>query len=98
MSWRETLSAGFHRAREEAERALDKGKAKVEELQTEMQMDGLAKRLGYLVFDAHRGRKVDEATRAKLLSDLTRLEDGLEKAKAEQAAKAAAEKAAKKRY
>ncbi len=98
MSWRETLSAGFHRAREEAERAYDKGKAKVEELQTEMQMDGLAKRLGYLTFDAHRGRKVDEAARVKLLSDLTRLEDELEKAKADQATKAAAEKAAKKRY
>jgi putative ubiquitin-RnfH superfamily antitoxin RatB of RatAB toxin-antitoxin module len=98
MSWKETLSAGFHRAREEAERAYDKGKAKVEELQTEMQMDVLAKKLGYLTFDAHRGRSVKEAARVKLLSDLTRLEDELKRAKAEQAKKAAAEKAARKRY
>jgi hypothetical protein len=95
MGWKETLTAGFHKVGEGAEKALDKGKAKVEELQTEMQMDGLAKKLGYLTFDAHRGRKVDEATRAKLLADLTRLEGELEKAKAEAAAKAAAEKAAK---
>jgi len=98
MSWKETLSNGLHRARTGAEKAYDKGKAKVEELQTEMQMDGLAKKLGYLTFDTHRGRKIDEAAQAKLLSDLTRLEEELEKAKAEQAAQAAAEKAAKKRY
>jgi len=95
MGWKEKVTSGFHKVGEGAEKAFDKGKAKVEELQTEMQMDGLAKKLGYLAFDAHRGRKVDEATRAKLLADLSRLEDELEKAKAEAAAKEAAEKAAK---
>lgn len=98
MGWRDQLSAGLQRARSEAARAYDKGKAKVEELQAEMQMDGLAKKLGYLTFDAHRGRTVDEATRVKLLLDLTRLEDELEKARAEQVARAAAEKAAKRSY
>lgn len=98
MGWKDKLSTGFQRARKEAGKAYDKGKAKVEELQTEMQMDGLAKKLGYVTFDAHRGRAVDEAAKAKVISELSRLEDELEKAKAEQAAAAAAEKAAKKRY
>jgi hypothetical protein len=98
MGWREQLSAGLERARVEAARAYERGKAKVDELQTEMQMDGLAKKLGYLTLDAHRGRAVDEAARVKLLLDLTRLEEELEKTKAERAEKAAAEKATKKRY
>jgi hypothetical protein len=95
MGWKEKLTSGLRRAGEEADKALDKGKAKVGELHTEMQMDGLAKKLGYLAFDAHRGRKVDEAARAKLLADLARLEESLEKIKAEAAVKAAADKAAK---
>jgi hypothetical protein len=95
MGWKDTLKKGFKRAGEEAKDALDKGKSKVEELQTEMQMDGLAKKLGYLTFDAHRGRQVDEALRTKYLADLSHLEDQLEKAKAEAAAKAEAEKAAR---
>lgn len=95
MGWKETISTGLRRFGEEAEKALDKGKTKVGELQTEMQMDGLAKKLGYLTFDAHRGRAVDEAARVKLLMDLTHLEEALQKAKAEAAAKTAADKAAK---
>jgi hypothetical protein len=92
MGWKDTISAGLRRFGEEAEKALDKGKTKVEELQTELQMDGLAKKLGYVTYDEHRGRKVDEATRVKLLMDLARLEDVLAKAKAEAAAKAASKK------
>ena len=96
MGWKETVTSGLRRFGEEAEKALDKGKTKVGELQTEIQMDGLAKKLGYLTYDAHRGRKFDEATRVKLLMDLTRLEDALNKAKAEAEAKADSDKAAKK--
>lgn len=81
------LSAGAERAAKEAEKALDKGKAKVGELQVEMQMDGLAKKLGYLVFDFYRGRQVDQDQRQKLLDDLSRLEDQLSQARAEAAAK-----------
>jgi hypothetical protein len=95
MGWKETLNAGLQKLGKEAETAYDKGRAKVEELHTEMQMDGLAKKLGYLAFDAHRGREVEEATRVKLLKDLTQLEAELEEAKKEAAAKAAAAKAAK---
>jgi hypothetical protein len=92
MTWRDTLSAGLRRLGDEAEKALDKSKSKVSELQTELQMDSLARKLGYLTFDAHRGRKVDESTRVKLLMDLTHLEDVLQKAKSEAAAKAASAK------
>ena len=94
MGWKDRLSAGLHRAGKETQVAFEKGKSKVEELQIEMQMDGLAKKLGYLTYDAHKGRKVDEAARDKLLADLVRLEDELEKKKAEAAAKIAAAKGA----
>ena len=95
MAWKDTVSKGLKKVGEEAGKAYDKGKSKAEQLQTEMKMDGLAKKLGYLAFDAHRGREVDEAARTKLLTELTELEEGLEKAKAEAEEKAAAEKAAK---
>lgn len=88
MGFMETLSSGLRRFGDEAEKVLDKGKSKVGELQTELQMDSLAKKLGYLTYDAHRGRKVDEPARVKLLMDLTQLEDALKKAKSEAAAKA----------
>jgi len=91
MAWKETVSKGIKKVGEEAGKAYDKGKSKAEQLQTEMKMDGLAKKLGYLTFDAHRGREVDEAARTKLLTDLTELEEGLEKAKAEAEEKAKAE-------
>jgi len=97
MGLMDRLSAAAERAAEEAEKAFDKGKAKVGELQVEMQMDSLAKKLGYLVFDFYRGREVDQALRQKILDDLSRLEDQLLQAKAEAAAKAEAEKAAKAR-
>jgi hypothetical protein len=94
MAWKDKFRSGVKRVSEEAEEALDKGKAKVEELQIELKMDGLAKKLGYVAFDAHRGRKVDEALRAKLLADLTYQEEQLKKLADEVAAKA---KAAKKK-
>ena len=61
----------------------------------EMQMDGLAKKLGYLVFDFYRGREIDQALRQKYLDDMTRLEDQLLQARAEAAAKREAEAAAR---
>ena len=90
MGFMDRLTAGAERAAKEAEKALDKGKAKVGELQIEMQMDGLAKKLGYLVFDFYRGREVDQVLRQKTLDDLSRLEDQLLAARAEAAAKAQA--------
>ncbi len=77
------VAAGMERFAGEADKAFDKGKAKVGELQLEMQMDGLAKKLGYVTFDFYRGRQADEAFRQKLLDDLSRLEDQLLKAKGE---------------
>lgn len=85
------LAAGIERAAEEADKALDKGKTKVSEMQIEMQMDSLAKRLGYLVFDFYRGRQVDPALRQKILDDLSRLEEELLAKRAETRAKAEAE-------
>lgn len=93
MDLKEKLTTGLERAAKEAEKALEKGKAKVGELQIEMQMDGLAKKLGYLVFDFYRGRAVDQAFRQKILDDLSRLEDQLIQAKAEAVAKAEAARA-----
>jgi hypothetical protein len=95
MGFKETVTAGLRRFGEEAEKVLDKGKTKVGELQSELQMDGLAKKLGYIAYDEHRGRKIDEATKVKLFMDMAHLEEAMEKAKAEAAAKAAADKAAK---
>jgi hypothetical protein len=90
MGLMDKLGDGIEQAAHEIEKALDKGKTKVGELQIEMQMDGLAKKLGYLVFDFYRGRTVDQAVRQKVLDDLSRLEDQLLKVRAEAAAKAAA--------
>jgi hypothetical protein len=95
MGLKDKLTAGLDRAAAEAGKAIDKGKAKVGELQIEMQMDGLAKKLGYVTFDAYRGRQTDEALRQKHLDDLSRLEDQLTQAKAAAAAKAEADAAAK---
>jgi hypothetical protein len=87
MGFMDKLTAGAERAAREAEKAFDKGKAKVGELQIEMQMDGLAKKLGYLVFDFYRGREVDQAMRQSMLDDLSRLEDQLLRMRAEAAAR-----------
>ncbi len=90
MSLLDKLTAGAERAAKEAEKAFDKGKAKVGELQVEMQLDSAAKKLGYLVFDFYRGREVDQAKRQNLLDEMSRIEDQLMQARAEAAAKAQA--------
>jgi hypothetical protein len=91
MGFMDKVGAGLEQATHEIGIALDKGKTKVGELQIEMQMDGLAKKFGYLVFDFYRGRTVDQVVRQKVLDDLSRLEDQLYKLRAEAAAKAEAE-------
>ena len=90
MAFMDKVGVGLEQAAREIEKALDRGKAKVGELQIEMQMDGQAKKLGYLVFDFYRGRSVDQVVRQKVLDDLSRLEDQLWKIRAEAAAKAEA--------
>jgi len=90
MSLLDKLSAGAERAAKEAEKAFDKGKAKVGELQVEMQLDSAAKKLGYIVFDFYRGREVDQSKRQDLLDEMSRLEDQLMQARAEAAEKAKA--------
>ena len=95
MAFKDMLHKGFRRFGEEAKVALDKGKQKVEEMQLEMQLDGLAKKLGHLTFDAHRGRQVDDVLRVKYLEDMTKVEDQIAKLKADAAAKAEADAAAK---
>jgi hypothetical protein len=84
------VNAAARRAATEAGKALDKGKGKAAELQLERRMDAAAKKLGYLVFDEHRGRSTDDETRQGLLGDLTGLEEELAKLRAETAAKVAA--------
>lgn len=95
MGLMDKLTAGIERFAEEADKAIDKGKTKVGEMQIELQMDGLAKKLGYLVFDFYRGREVDQDRRQKILDELSRLEDRLFQARAEAAARAEAEAARK---
>ncbi|MHB1343340.1 MAG: hypothetical protein ACYCX3_03155 [Thermoleophilia bacterium] len=69
------LTEGAQKVAEQAEKALEQGKTKVEELQLERQMDGVAKKLGYLEFDAYRGRPVDAAVRRSYLDELAGLEE-----------------------
>ncbi len=95
MGLMDKLTAGIEKVAEGADKALDKGKTKVGEMQIEMQMDGLAKKLGYLVFDFYRGRQVDQELRQKLLDDLAEHEDRLLQSRAEAAAKAEADAALK---
>jgi hypothetical protein len=90
MGLADKVNAGAKRAATEAGKALDKGKGKGTELQLERRMDGAAKKLGYLVFDAHRGRPIDDQARQQLLDDLGDLEEQREKVRAETMAKVAA--------
>ncbi len=71
------LSEGAEKVAKQAEKALEQGKTKVEELQLERQMDGVAKKLGFLEFDAFRGREVDAAVRQSYLAELAGLEEQL---------------------
>lgn len=91
MGLMDKFSAGIERAAQEADKAFEKGKAKVGELQIEMQMDGLAKKLGYLVFDFYRGREVDQVLRQKYLDDMAQLEEQLMQSRAAAQAKREAE-------
>lgn len=75
------LSEGAEKVAKQAEKALEQGKTKVEELQLERQMDGVAKKLGYLEFDASRGRDVDAAVRQSYLDELAGLEEQVAQAK-----------------
>lgn len=95
MAWKDSLSKSMKKVSEGATKAYDVSKNKAEQMQAEMKMDGLAKKLGYMTFDAHRGRAVDEEARGTLLAEFTELEEGLEKLKTEAAARAEAAKAAK---
>jgi len=88
MGIMDKVGSGLEQAVWELDKALDKGKSKAGELQVEMQMDGLAKKLGYLVFDFYRGRTVDQAQRQKVLDEMSRLEDQLYKIRADAKAKA----------
>ena len=95
MGLMDKVTAGLERAAQEADKAFDKGKSKVGELQLEMQMDGLAKKLGYIVFDFYRGREIDQALRQKYLDDMAALEDKLMQMRAEARARKEADAAAK---
>jgi len=75
------LSEGAQKVAEQAEKALEQGKTKVEELQLERQMDGVARKLGYLEFDASRGRPVDAAVRRSYLDELAGLEEQVAQSK-----------------
>lgn len=75
------LTEGAEKVAKQAEKALEQGKTKVEELQLERQMDGVAKKLGFLEFDAFRGREVDAAVRQSYLDELAGLEEQLAQAK-----------------
>jgi hypothetical protein len=88
MGIMDKVGSGLEQAVWEIDKAFDKGKSKAGELQVEMQMDGLAKKLGYLVFDFYRGRTVDQAERQKVLDELSRLEDQLYKIRTDAKAKA----------
>lgn len=98
MPWKETVSKGAKKVGEGAGKAYDFSKNKAEQIQAEMKMDALAKKLGYMTFDAHRGREVSEESRTKLLADFTAAEAKYEELKAEAAARHEAAKAAKKEY
>ena len=90
MSLLDKVNAGAERAAVEAGKAFDKGKAKATELQLKRRMDAAAKKLGYLVFDEHRGRPTGDKARQGLLDDLAALEEDMATLRAETAAKIAA--------
>ncbi len=77
MGLLDKLTVGAEKVAKQAEKAFEQGKGKVEELQVERQLDGLAKKLGYMEFDAHRNRQVDTSARESLLTEMVQLEDQL---------------------
>ncbi len=89
------LSEGVAKVASEAQKVIEQGKGKVEELQLERQMDVAARKLGYLELDRSRGRSADEGARQDLLQQLATLEDQLVAAQnAKKAAEAKATEAA----
>ena len=90
MGLLDKMNAGAKRTAEEAGKTFDKGKAKAAEMQLERRMDAAAKKLGYLMFDEHRGRPTDDKARRGLLDDLAGLEENMATLRAETAAKIAA--------
>jgi hypothetical protein len=82
MGFLDRLSEGAEKVAKQAEKALEQGKTKVEELQLERQMDGLAKKIGYMEYDGFRGRAVDSAIRQSYLDEMVGLEEQIAQAKA----------------
>lgn len=94
MGFQEKLSEGAEKVAKGAEKAFDQVKTKIEELQLERQMDGLARKLGYIEYDGFKGRSVDAAVRQSYLDEMSGLEDQIAQLKVEaEAAEAAAEAA-----
>lgn len=77
MSLTDKLSDGLETIAQQAQKALEQGKVRVEQLQVERRMDTVARRLGYMEFDAHRGRSVDQKAKDELLEELVELEEEL---------------------
>jgi hypothetical protein len=77
MGLTDRLSDGLETIAQQAQKALEQGRVRVEQLQVERQMDAVARRLGYLEFDAAQGRTVDEEAKGRLLRELAELEQEL---------------------
>jgi len=88
MNIKDEITSGAEKVAREAEKAFDKGKTKLNELQIKMQMDTQARKLGFLVFNFYRGREVDQDERQGYLDELSRLEDQLIQLRAEAATRA----------
>jgi hypothetical protein len=85
------IESGIKKFAEEADKVVDQGRMKVDELQLERQLDAAAKKLGHLEFDAFRGRVTDAAARQAALDEMVSVEDQIAQLKAQrEAAKAQA--------
>jgi hypothetical protein len=80
MSWSDQMGEGVDRLAKEAEKLFGQFKTRIDQLQKEQSLDKLARRLGYMEFDAHRGRPVDASAKAELLAEMMRHEDELHQA------------------
>lgn len=82
MGLKDMITNATDAVTKEAEKALEQGRYKVEEFQLERQMDTVAKKLGYLEFEAQRsGSAPDSAKRQELIEEMTRLEGELQQAR-----------------
>lgn len=77
MGLMDQFNEGVATVAREAQKVIEQGKGKVEELQIERQMDGAARKLGYFELDRSRGRAAEESVRQNLLQQLATLEDQL---------------------